>query len=288
MSDAAFDILAAHFDYNAVGHKVTGGLPHYERMYSLDNVFNIEDSPLDLMQCVDTPKLDGAAISALYIDGLFSLGLTRGDGIIGQDITEKVRLLVPNQINQNGIVQITGEVMVPKAYPNPRNLAAGSLNLKDMEKFAKRPLVFVAYGHSATPHTFWTDDMRALKEEGFNTVLDFPTGNYPTDGKVYRINNNDIFEAYGYTSKYPRGAFALKEIKEGVHTILKDVIWQVGKSGVVSPVAILETIEIGGAKVSRATLHNIEYINDLDLEEGCTVEVIRSGEIIPRVVRRVN
>lgn len=91
----------------------------------------------------------------------------------------------------------------------------------------------------------------------------------------------------GFTAHHPRGAFALKEQKEGVITTLLDVVWQVGKSGVVSPVAILEPILIGDATVSKATLHNIEYIRDLDLEIGCQVEVIRSGEIIPRVVKRV-
>jgi len=91
----------------------------------------------------------------------------------------------------------------------------------------------------------------------------------------------------GHTAKHPRGAFALKEQQEGVVTKLLDVKWQVGKSGVVSPVAILEPVMVGDAKVSRATLHNMDYIRDLDLELGCDVEIIRSGEIIPRVVRRV-
>ena len=85
----------------------------------------------------------------------------------------------------------------------------------------------------------------------------------------------------------PRGAYALKEVPKGESTVLEAVIWQTGKSGVVSPVALLEPVEIGGALVSRATLHNIEYIRALNLEIGCTVEVIRSGEIIPRIVRRV-
>jgi NAD-dependent DNA ligase len=92
----------------------------------------------------------------------------------------------------------------------------------------------------------------------------------------------------GYTAHHPRGAFALKEQKEGVYTVLLDVVWQVGKSGVISPIAILQPIEVGDALVSRATLHNIEYIRSLNLEIGCGVEVIRSGEIIPRIVRRVD
>ena len=106
--------------------------------------------------------------------------------------------------------------------------------------------------------------------------------------EVYRINENTLFDKQGYTAHHPRGAFALKERKEGVVTTLIDVEWQTGKSGIVTPVAILDPIIIGDAEVSRATLHNIEYIQSLNLEIGCKVEVIRSGEIIPRILRRVD
>ena len=92
----------------------------------------------------------------------------------------------------------------------------------------------------------------------------------------------------GYTAHHPKGAFALKEKQQGVITKLLDVIWQTGKSGIVSPVAILEPVIIGEATISRATLHNISYIRELGLEIGCQVEVIRSGEIIPRIVKRIN
>ena len=92
----------------------------------------------------------------------------------------------------------------------------------------------------------------------------------------------------GYTSHHPRGAFALKEQQKGVESTLRKVEWQVGKSGVVSPVGIIDPIEIGDATITRATLHNIEYIRSLNLEIGCRVEVIRSGEIIPRILRRVD
>jgi DNA ligase (NAD+) len=287
MSDAAFDILAAHFNYNMVGHQVTGGLPHYVRMFSLQKVFDLADAPLNLDSCITTDKLDGAAISILYVDGKLSLALTRGDGEVGQDITDKAALLVPNTIETKGIVQVTGEVLAPVTIENARNLAAGSLNLKDLEEFAARPLTFVAYGISPYRCKTWVEDMWFLENQGFKVVTQFVSDRYPTDGVVYRINDNEEFESMGYTSKHPRGAFALKEQKEGEHTLLEDVVWQVGKSGVVSPVAILSPVMIGDALVSRATLHNIEYIRDLNLEIGCTVEVIRSGEIIPRVVRRV-
>jgi len=113
------------------------------------------------------------------------------------------------------------------------------------------------------------------------------TDGLPKDGLVYRINNTYDFIARGFTAKHPRGAFALKEKQKGVVTTLEDVTWQVGKSGVVSPVAILTPTKVGDAWVSRATLHNMDYIRELNLEIGCKVEIIRSGEIIPRVVRRV-
>ena len=119
---------------------------------------------------------------------------------------------------------------------------------------------------------------------GFNTVLQSDWAQFPHDGTVWRLNENENFRRLGYTSHHPRGAFALKEQKKGVTTTLLDVEWQVGKSGVVSPVAILEPCVIGEATVSRATLHNKSYIEELGLYIGCEVEVIRSGEIIPRIV----
>jgi DNA ligase (NAD+) len=287
MSDTEFDILSAHFGYSTVGHTITGGVPHFYRMYSLQNCFNIEDAPLALKDCVETPKLDGAAISILYTGGEISLALTRGDGRMGKDITDKVALLVPNQIKRKGIVQIEGEVMAPAHIPNSRNFAAGSLGLKSVEEFHERPLIFVAYGVKTPEFETWVEDMTVLEGEGFHTVLYFDVTNYPTDGLVYRIKLHETFDKMGHTSHHPRGAFALKEQKEGVVTTLNDVIWQVGKGGAVTPVAILEPCVIGGATVAKATLHNIKYITELNLEIGCRVEVIRSGEIIPRIVRRV-
>ena len=130
--------------------------------------------------------------------------------------------------------------------------------------------------------------MDHLARNGFEVITHFDSSGYPTDGEVFRVDNYEAFYKLGYTAHHPRGAFALKEQKDGVITELLDVVWQVGKSGVVSPVAILRPVEVGDALVSRATLHNIEYIRSLGLEIGCQVEVIRSGEIIPRIVRRVD
>lgn len=287
MTDEEFDLLAEKHQYNAVGYKVTDAIPHTYRMYSLKKCFDLNDAPLNIKVCIETPKLDGAAVSLLYVEGLLQLALTRGDGIQGRDITEKMRLLVPELISVKAMVQITGEVVAPSSVPNSRNFASGSLGLNDLEEFATRPLAFVAYGQEKVVNRNFDATLEGLERMGFNTALSFDCTDYPTDGIVYRLRDNFEFENIGHTSNHPRGAFALKEQKMGEITTLIDVVWQLGKSGVVSPVGILDPIEIGGATVSRATLHNIEYIRDLDLEIGCQVEVIRSGEIIPRIVRRV-
>jgi NAD-dependent DNA ligase len=289
ISDAEFDCLSAHFNYLSVGHTVTDGIPHYYPMYSLQKVFDIKDAPFALNGVVESPKLDGAAVSLLYVDGNLVLGLTRGDGKLGRDITEKMKLLAPNTISLEGIRQITGEVVAPSFIANSRNYASGALNLKDLSDFAKKDLTFVAYDMQRSFFITWTDTMHALEAEGFHVINNFDwAGVYPTDGVVYRIDDIEQYGSMGFTSHHPRGSFALKEQKEGVVTKLLNVEWQVGKSGVVSPVAILEPVKIGDAVVAKATLHNIEYIRALDLELGCEVEVIRSGEIIPRIVRRIS
>lgn len=288
LSDAEFDLLADKHNYTKVGYEVTDAVPHTYQMYSLQKCFDITKAPIDTLACIVSPKLDGAAVSILYVNGELRLALTRGDGILGRDITDKMKYLVPNRIKYSGLVQITGEVVAPSSIPNARNYASGSLGLKDLEEFKTRNLAFVAYD-SSNLYDNYSEEMNWLCHGcNFNVVTEFDCSPYPTDGTVYKLWDGNRFRELGYTSKHPRGAFALKEQAEGVETTLVDVVWQLGKSGVVSPVAILDPILIGDATVSRATLHNIEYIRDLNLEIGCSVEVIRSGEIIPRVVRRLD
>ena len=289
LSDEEFDRLAEKYSYNQVGHTTSGGTPHLYKMYSLQKFFELDGVCSNLEEYVATPKLDGAAVSILYVNGKLAMALTRGDGIKGQIITDKIAYLVPNEILLTGTVQITGEVVCPSSVANARNVAAGSLNLKSIEEFKTRPVEFVAYDiQGDIDFRTWIRAMLALEFQGFKSVYKFDASNYPTDGIVYRINDYEVFFEMGFTAHHPRGAFAFKEQKEGVVTTLLDVVWQVGKSGVVSPVAILEPIVIGEATIARATLHNIEYIRELNLEIGCQVEVIRSGEIIPRVVKRVD
>jgi len=259
-------------------------------MYSLQKVFSGEDEEPDWVSSqphIMTAKLDGAAVSITYLDGELQRALTRGDGKQGLDITEKVSYLVPRLIKLKGLVQITGEVVAPKSIPNARNYASGSLNLKDINEFQTRDLTFIAYGVQPHLSESWASDMLEVSNNGIEVITLSDYGQFPQDGKVVRADNNKYFEQLGYTSHHPRGAFAIKTRQAGVVTKLLDVEWNVGKSGAVSPVAILEPCIIGEATVSRATLHNIGYIEALDLEIGCNVEVIRSGEIIPRIVKRV-
>lgn len=293
ISDAEWDYLAERHEYNTVGYRPTDGIPHTFPMSSLQKCYDISKPPFPINGgVVETPKLDGAAVSLLYVDGELVLGLTRGDGVHGRDITEKMKLLAPAQISIKGVIQVTGEVVAPKSIPNARNYASGALNLKDMEEFKGRDVHFIAYDVQSKKRIWanWEAKMSSLFRDLFDTVNDsyqLREGTFPTDGVVYRINNEINFELAGQTANHPKGAFALKEQQAGVRTKLNDVVWQVGKSGAVSPVAILEPVKVGDAVVSRATLHNMEYINSLSLEIGCEVEIIRSGEIIPRVVRRV-
>ena len=290
LSDAEFDALARLYNYDTVGHTVTDGIPHLYKMYSLQKVFDLNAVESSTSPMVRTPKLDGAAVSLQYVNGHIAQALTRGDGNLGRDITLKLEELVPNVISIKGKIQITGEVVAPDTIPNARNFAAGSLNLKDSSEFRSRAqtLKFVAYDIQGAKYERLSDAMDHLARNGFEVITHFDASAFPTDGEVFRVDNYEAFYKLGYTAHHPRGAFALKEQKDGVITELLDVVWQVGKSGVVSPVAILRPVEVGDALVSRATLHNIEYIRSLGLEIGCQVEVIRSGEIIPRIVRRVD
>jgi DNA ligase (NAD+) len=294
ISDEEFDKLAEYHGYESVGAPVVGDrIAHAFPMWSLQKCY--DDEPLIMLGGVvaTTRKLDGAAVANYYVYGKHVLSLTRGDGKEGLDITENMRTLVRQNIpySEEVIIQITGEVVAPKTVDNARNYAAGALSLKSVEEFKTRELTFIAYGVKPNQYPTWTEDMEKLDHAcGFKTVFTSDPhflDEFPQDGTVFRIDDYKRFEEQGYTSKHPRGAFALKERKGGVITQLLDVEWQVGRSGVVSPVAILKPIIIGEATVSRATLHNMKYIQELDLELGCLVEVVRSGEIIPRVVRRI-
>jgi len=290
LTDDEYDSLAESINFKTVGAPVQDGIEHVYRMYSLQKFYLGEDSTPPFNIGIETIKLDGAAIALTYFNGKLVRILTRGDGKRGQDISHLIGGFksIPSTIDQEGIIQITGEVVAPKSIENARNYAAGALNLKSLTEFKQRDLTFVAYGVYPFLKKTYISDMRTLTDFGFITVLEHELSEFPTDGVVVRLNTNSEYMKAGFTSTHPKGAYALKERKEGVITTLEDVIWQVGKSGVISPVGLIKPVKVGDATVSKATLHNIKYINELGLEIGCKVEVVRAGDIIPRITRRVD
>lgn len=297
ISDEIFDSLSESCGYNKVGATVhENAVRHLYPMYSLQKFYENEDKrrPLEGIGDISVSiKLDGAAVSLLYIDGELIRAVTRGDGTEGQNITDKVlstNSLIPHKVkNLSGVYQITGEIVAPKHIENARNYAAGALNLKDCEEFKTRALSFFAHGVYPYLSTTYDEDMNILKKLGFSTVKETELDKiYPSDGIVFRANSNKTFVDMGYTSKHPRGAYALKTRAEHVETKLLGVEWQVGKSGKVTPIAILEPVLIGDALVSRATLNNPGFIEALGIEIGDTVAVIRAGEIIPCILHKVD
>lgn len=296
LTNEQYDALEAKSEQIIAGR---GEIPHTFRMYSLQKTYDLSNTPFPVTgDTVKTPKLDGAAVSVLYVNGTFTEALTRGDGIKGRDITEKMSYLVPDTIPIDlPIVQITGEVVCHKDTENARNYCSGALNQKDIEVFKQRKtdgkMQFVAYQvqhktDSVGLTNSYSEDLAILSTEwNLLTVKSINDDIFPLDGYVYRIDDNRDFDAVGYTAKFPRGAFAYKQNAEGVETVLLDVIWQTGKTGKVTPVAILEPVMVGDAQVQRATLNNQAFIEALDLELGCKVKVVRSGEIIPCITERV-
>lgn len=294
ISDEVFDSLADSIAYNSVGAKQHGNVEkHFNRMYSLQKVYEDDLSkPLQGYTNVTcSPKIDGAAVSHLYVEGRLVRSLTRGDGIEGTIVTDKflntklVPLVIPTT---HSVVQITGELAAPKHVENARNYAAGALNLGSTEEFKTRSVEFFAYGVYPYHHETFDEDMEMLKKMGFNTIYDKGVSDiYPTDGLVFRVNSNSAFEKAGFTAKHPKGAYARKERSALVETELLGVEWQVGKSGKVTPVGLLKPVYVGDALVSRATLNNPGFIQALDLQIGDTVAIRRAGMIIPEIVHRV-
>jgi NAD-dependent DNA ligase len=295
MSDEEFDRLAELHNFEEIG-TTDNRFSHIFRLYSLQKVFDNELDAKNPFQTykkpvIVSPKLDGAAVALTYVQGNLHRVLTRGDGKRGLDVTHLVKYLVPNRISLETLplMQITGEIVAPKTIKNSRNYAAGALNLKDPAEFQTRELGFIGYSVEPNIADTFSESMHILKNSmGFSTVLDADWNEYPQDGLVFRVDSNKDYFNFGYTAHHPKGAYALKKRQKGKVTTLVDVLWNVGKSGVVAPVAILKPVEIDDAMISRATLHNMAYIEALNLKIGCKVEVIRSGEIIPRIVRRVD
>lgn len=293
LTDAEFDALASKYGFSQLGTNTTEDIPHYYRMYSLNKFYKNEDDLPFIEGTIESPKLDGAAISLLYVNGELQLALTRGDGIKGEDITSNIlaSFIVPHGIPVESTVQICGEIVAPKHIPNARNYASGALRLKSLDEFLSREISFVAYSIHGYNNKTYIEDMELLSKWNFRTVIDSNLTNFfPTDGTVIRLNSNEEYNKLGHTALYPRGAYAVKDRADVpiVETKLLNVIWQVGKGGKITPVAIFDEIIIQEARINRATLHNVGFIEEMGLEIGDSILVTRSGSIIPKIIGKLN
>jgi NAD-dependent DNA ligase len=295
ISDEEFDYLAEKYNFYEVGASpIDKKVKHLFPMYSLQKYYEEDKNKPDFnTRIVETPKLDGAAVSLVYMEGILVTALTRGDGIYGEYILDKVWLInsVPHNIQYKGMLQVTGEIVAYKKIPNARNYSSGALHLKDLNEFEDRleNLHFIAYDEFPYQFDYYTQNLIWLQEQEFTTVLFTNYDEFPRDGFVIRVDDCRIYEELGYTAKHPRGAYALKKRSDVavLETKLNEVVWQVGKGGKVTPVAIFDEIVIEDAKITRATLHNPGFIEELDLHIGDTILVTRSGGIIPKVIGKI-
>ena len=278
------------YDQLDVSHEPIGPAgtsKHFKKMYSLKKFFDLKKAPIDVKLCVKTPKLDGLAVALIYVYGKFHRAVTRGDGEYGVDVTHTVQFLAPKSLPlKNAVTQVTGEIVCQKPeLNNARNIAAGAVNVKSLNEFtekkSKYAIQFVAYDCSEFTRGSWSEQMKAVFP---TSVLTIAEKDYPIDGYVFRLDN--LTECYnmGYTHKEPRWAFALKSKGEQKTTVVREVTWQLGKGGKITPVAIFDPVVIDGAEIKRATLHNAKYVEDLQLNLNDTIIIERSGGVIPHVV----
>ncbi len=315
---------------------------HPVPMLSLSNAFDDEEfrawfqRTANLLEREDFDlvcelKYDGLAVALTYEDGVFVRGATRGNGLVGEDVTQNLRTIksIPLKTLDDGVptrFEVRGEVFFPKskfqrfneereaqglsAYATPRNTAAGSLRQLDPRMTAERPLDFFVYGlgyaEGDVPVTQW-DILSYLGELGFKVnpgnrlvrtpeeVIDYYRTwlegveelDYDCDGVVVKVNRLDYHQHLGTVGREPRWAIAYKFPATQSITQLKSIEVNVGRTGSINPYAVLEPVDIGGATVKQATLHNEDYIRSKDLMMGDWVVVERAGEVIPQVVRVV-
>jgi DNA ligase (NAD+) len=308
---------------------------HETQMLSLDNVFNADElrefdrkiaKEVTNYSYVAELKIDGLSVSLKYENGFLVRAATRGDGIVGEDITESVKTIhtVPLKIPHLDAIEVRGEIYMGKKafqqlnaekikngeepFRNPRNAAAGSVRQLDSKQVAKRKLdVFVYYLMNRKLHETHEASLAYLKRIGFHVNPETTTCKtiedviqfvariglirhdlpYDIDGIVIKVNEYARYEDIGYTSKFPKWAIAYKFPAEEVKTKLHAITYQIGRTGVVTPVAELTPVMISGSLVSRATLHNEDYCLQKDIREGDVVVVRKAGEIIPEVVKVV-
>jgi DNA ligase (NAD+) len=328
-----------------VGFKVLDSftkVKHRFPMLSLSNVFNYEEledfdervkkllNMNKTIEYVAEPKLDGLAVAIRYEDGLYVKAATRGDGEVGEDITDNIKTVKNIPLKMFGddypkVFEIRGEVVIPtkrfeelnnqkikaneKPFANPRNAAAGSVRQLDSKITAQRPLYF--YAHSFTEEEHFKSHSGALtkaKEWGFmvpenilvtadvkkienffNELINdrdkLPVG---IDGVVIKVNSTELQKELGYIARSPRWAVAWKPPAQNAVTTVNSISVQVGRTGVLTPVAELEPVEVGGVEIKRATLHNASDLEKKDVRVGDTVVIERAGDVIPSIVRVIH
>ncbi|MBQ2660034.1 NAD-dependent DNA ligase LigA [Candidatus Saccharibacteria bacterium] len=308
---------------------------HKERMISLADVFSEEEikdwitrnekliTGGKIAEFFTDIKMDGLACALIYEDGLLVQGVTRGDGLVGEDVTMNVRTIenIPLKISEKGHVEVRGEIIIfkkdfetiqhkqrqkgEKEFANPRNLAAGTIRQLDPKIAASRPLKFIAYDLVSPDLPTHAEAYETLRALGFRTSnedkvfrstelkelfayirnLDEYRKNLPfnTDGMVIKINDRKVYKSLGIVGKTPRAAVAFKFPAEESTTKVKDIVISIGRTGAATPVALFDPVLVAGTTVRHASLHNADEIARLDVRVGDTVIVYKAGDIIPQV-----
>ncbi len=262
-----------------------GKIEHPFQLYSLKKVYDKEEigSEFDIV----TPKIDGTNLTLLYHNKLVR-AITRGDGKFGEDVTHLAREISNIPQNVDMFLAVTGECVTDNNVDNFRNYVSGAIGLKNIREFKTRNIKFIAHDELQLKNRMnYTTRMDILKNMGFNTVLQEKfCAKYPQDGLVYRIDSAKECEKLGYTSKYPRFAVALKPREQvTATTILQDVKWQIGRTGVVTPVGIVDPVILDDATITRVTLHNMSFVEYHMLGLGDQIEIERAGGVIPKMLR---
>ncbi len=283
----------------------------------IDNFLNIKNITTELFS---EPKIDGISATLVYEKGKLIKGLSRGDGVTGEDILNNIKTIksIPRKIQGLGIPQILEvrcEIYISKKdfaslksnFANPRNAAGGSLRQKNSTETAKIPLRYFAYGVGEINLNFFSsqsDFLKKIKQWGFlvNPLSKIVNGineieeqhdhldnlrsslDYDIDGLVFKVNNFKLQKRLGNTANSPRWAIAYKFSSEKAITRINDIVIQVGRTGAITPVAKVEPVTVGGVVVSNATLHNEDEIQRKDIRVGDTIQIQRAGDVIPQVV----
>ena len=332
------ELILPNSPTHRVGGKILDGFEKYTHiypLYSLQDAFSLEElQTFDERVRKEFPhatyicelKIDGLSISLTYEDGRLVVGATRGDGSVGENITENLKRVkdIPLTLPEPLDITVRGECYMPKAsfervnlerqekgepeFANPRNAAAGTLRQLDTAMVASRGLASFLYQEaSPTEASSQSQVLAELDQLGFRTNHDFVLASsmaevwefiekiaakrnelpYEIDGIVIKVNDLAIQEELGFTVKAPRWAIAYKFPAEEKGAEILSVDWTVGRTGVVTPTANLTPVQLAGTTVSRATLHNVDYIAEKDIRIGDTVIVYKAGDIIPAVLRVV-